>query len=75
MFNEKIGIPIKFYRHPSELDKDTTLSAYEKVIALENWLDDIKLKLIAEDESMGCTLNSPTYFTGEILSLLAKYDA
>lgn len=75
MFEEKkIGNPIKFYHHPNELDKDASLSNEEKIIALENWLDDIKLKLIAEDESMSCTLSAPEYYTHEILCLLKKYD-
>ncbi len=75
MLKEKIGIPIKFYHHPNELDKDSSLSREEKVKALENWLDDIRLKLIAEDENMGCTFPAPRYFTSEIMSLLEKYDA
>jgi hypothetical protein len=50
--DEKIATPIKFYTDPEEIKEDLTLLHEEKIKLLENWLDDIFLKQIAEDESM-----------------------
>ncbi|STY28621.1 Uncharacterised protein [Legionella wadsworthii] len=72
MNHDKVANPIKFYKHPDEVKKDNSLSTTDKIKLLENWLDDIKLKLIAEDESMYSTQSRPKYFVAEIQKLLEE---
>ncbi|HRD69275.1 MAG TPA: hypothetical protein PK657_03955 [Legionella sp.] len=73
MDNDKIANPTKYYHHPNEVKDDPELSTDEKIILFENWLDDIKLKLIAEEENMPCTLEAPKYYIKEINDLLTDY--
>ncbi|KTD42222.1 hypothetical protein [Legionella parisiensis] len=70
MNQNKIANPIKFYKHPNEVMEDKVLSNSDKIKVLESWLDDIKLKLIAEDEGMCSTLSKPKYYVAEINCLL-----
>lgn len=72
MNKNKIANPTKFYRHPKDILKERLFSNEEKIKSLENWLDDIKLKLIAEDENMGSTLTNPGNYIPEINILLAQ---
>ena len=73
MENDKIANPTKFYRHPDEVKKDPSLSKEEKITLFENWLDDIKLKLIAEEENMPSTIEGPKYYIREINEILSSY--
>lgn len=50
--SEKIANPVKFYTYPDEVKNDETLTADEQIRLLENWLDDIIRKQVAEDENM-----------------------
>ena len=69
----KIANPTKFYQHPNEVLEDHSLTNSDRIKLLENWLDDIKLKLVAEDENMGSTLRNPKYYVAEINSLLVQF--
>ncbi|MBA2710295.1 MAG: hypothetical protein H0U57_06880 [Tatlockia sp.] len=73
MQNDKIGNPTKYYKHPDEVKNDRALTTKDKIILLENWLDDINLKLVAEDENMPCTVEAPKNYTNEIKEILANY--
>jgi pyridoxine/pyridoxamine 5'-phosphate oxidase len=73
MDKNKIANPTKFYNHPNDVNNDHTLSTEDKVKLFENWLDDIKLKLIAEEENMVSTVSNPRYYVREINELLARY--
>lgn len=73
MENDRVANPTKFYRHPEEVKKDPSLSDAEKIILFENWLDDIKLKLIAEEENMSSTIDGPKYYIKEINEILSQY--
>ena len=75
MENDKVANPTKFYRNPEEAKHDHTLSDDEKITLFENWLDDIKLKLIAEEENMSSTIDGPKYYTRELNELLAFYKS
>ncbi|KTC66557.1 hypothetical protein Lade_1215 [Legionella adelaidensis] len=69
---EKIADPLKFYLHPSEVENEKELTLQEKIKLLNNWLDDIKLRQIAEEENM--PPNKQTrYYTAEVEYLLQKY--
>jgi hypothetical protein len=69
---DKIANPLKFYRHPQEVEMDEELSRADKIKLLMNWLDDIKLRQIAEGENMP----SPRelhYYTADVENLLNYY--
>lgn len=72
MNKNKIANPTKFYQHPNEVIKDRVLSDTDKIKILENWLDDVKLKLVAEDEGMTSTGSKSKDFVREINNLLAS---
>jgi hypothetical protein len=74
MNKNKIANPTKFYQHPKDILKEHSLSDVDKIKLLENWLDDIKLKLIAEDENMGATVSNPVnyIYIREINNLLSE---
>jgi hypothetical protein len=73
MLNDKIGNPTKYYHHPDEVKKDRSLSTEDKIKVLENWLDDINLKLMAEDENMPSTVEGAPNYTKEINEILGQY--
>lgn len=72
---DKIANPTKFYQHPNEIKMDTTLSTEDKIKSLENWLDDIKLKQVAEEEYMLSTQDNGKNYIKEINNLLEEYGA
>lgn len=55
---EQITNPGRYYSQPKDIVNDTYLTAEEKIIALKNWRDDINLKSIATEESMGRKFNN-----------------
>jgi pyridoxine/pyridoxamine 5'-phosphate oxidase len=70
--DDKIANPPRFYNSPNEIDEDVTLTTNEKIKSLENWLDDIINKHIAEGESMvATTVNAPDY-TLDIQKMLRR---
>ncbi|MBA2656422.1 MAG: hypothetical protein H0U70_05490 [Tatlockia sp.] len=69
---EKIANPTKFFQSPEELNNDNSLSALEKIKSLENWLDEIVLKQIAEEENMLSDGIKQKDFTRSIHELLAS---
>ncbi|MBA3536512.1 MAG: hypothetical protein H0T84_07880 [Tatlockia sp.] len=75
MLNDKIGNPTKYYHHPEDVKKDKTLTTEEKIKVLENWLDDINLKLMAEDENMPSTNEGASNFIKEINEILGLYKS
>lgn len=70
---DKITNPLNFFKHPSEVEKDSGLSIADKVKLLQNWLDDIKLQQIAEEENMPPP-RQPRYFAADVEALLHKYQ-
>lgn len=74
MQNDKIANPTKYYGHPEEAKKDSALSTVDKIKLFENWLDDIKLKLIAEEENMPCTIEGSKNYIEEIHGILYEYN-
>ena len=72
---DKIADPLSFYKNPTGVANDDTLSVAEKIKLLENWLDDIKLRQIAISENMQPEFAEPRYYTAEVASLLAKYKS
>jgi len=71
---DKIANPTKFFESPDEVKNSTELSIPEKIKLLENWLDDVKLKFVAEEESMLSTTPAPQNFVKEINALLEYYN-
>ena len=69
---DKIADPVNHYQRPADVEHDDDLTQDEKITLLENWLDDIKLRQIAEAENMPSPDESRTY-VGEVESLLNKY--
>jgi hypothetical protein len=69
---EKIASPLNFFKHPSEIERDPELSLVDKVKLLQNWLDDIKLRQIAEEENMGPATET-RYYSADVEALLNKY--
>jgi hypothetical protein len=69
---EKIANPLNFYQHPNEVEGDSELSIDDKIKLLENWLDDIKLRQIAEEENMPPP-EETRYYLGDVEALLQKY--
>ena len=69
---DKIADPVNHYKRPSDVEHDDDLTRDEKITLLENWLDDIKLREIAEAENMPGTEDSRTYI-GEVESMLNRY--
>ncbi len=72
-YKEKIANPTKFYRHPEEVKKDISLDLEDKIKLLENWLDDIKLNLIAKEKDL-LEADGNQNYTKEIEGLLAVYN-
>ncbi|RUR10350.1 hypothetical protein [Legionella septentrionalis] len=70
---EKIANPLKFYKHPFEVENDAELSIDDKIKLLTNWLDDIELRQVAEEENMPAS-NESRHYTAEVEKLLHKYQ-
>ncbi|KTD21087.1 Uncharacterised protein [Legionella londiniensis] len=70
---DKIANPLKFYNRPIEVEYDSDLSLEDKIKLLTNWLDDIRLRQIAEAENMVDGEQPPTYIA-EVEHLLHKYQ-
>lgn len=70
---DKIANPLNFYKNPIDVDKDNELSQEEKIKVLENWLNDINLRQIAEAENMSSP-HSSRYHMAEIEQLLRQYQ-
>jgi hypothetical protein len=49
---KKIANPLNFYKSPSDVAHDRNLSLENKIKTLDNWLNDIDLQHIAEEENM-----------------------
>lgn len=71
--DDKIANPLRYYHHPSELDLDDSLGCEEKIRLLQNWLDDIRLRMTAESENMPES-NHEHYMTREVEDLLRQYQ-
>jgi len=71
---EKIASPLNFYTIPQEVEKDDGLSIEEKIKLLKNWLDDIKLRQIAEAENMP-PAQETRYYMADVERLLLKYES
>ena len=71
---DKISNPLNFYKTPSEVESDDELSIAEKIKLLVNWIDDIKLRQIAEAENMTSS-HETRYYMAEVERLLHKYQS
>lgn len=69
---DKIADPVDHYNHPDEVEADNELSIEDKITLLTNWLDDIKLQQVAEEENMPSENGAHTYIE-PIKALLRKY--
>ncbi len=69
---DKIASPFEFYKHPKDVEQDNSLTDVEKIVLLQNWLDDIELRQTAEAENMQSN-KSTKYHLAEIKELLNKY--
>ena len=49
---KKIANPLNFYDTPSDVAHDRNLSLDNKIKTLDNWLNDIELQQVAEEENM-----------------------
>ncbi len=49
---KKIANPLNFYEKPSDVAHDQKLSLENKIKTLDNWLNDIELQHVAEEENM-----------------------
>ncbi|QBR84005.1 hypothetical protein E3983_06350 [Legionella israelensis] len=70
---DKIANPLNFYKNPIDVDKDKELTIGEKIKVLQNWLDDINLRQIAEAENMP-SYHPSRYHMAEIEQLLRQYQ-
>ena len=62
------------YKSPLQLHEDKTLSLEIKILALENWRQDILLLLVADEENMH-TSNDYGYLLSEISNILLELRA
>ncbi|MBA2651711.1 MAG: hypothetical protein H0U73_05540 [Tatlockia sp.] len=72
---DKVANPTKFFQHPKEIMDDSTLTSLDKIKLLENWLDEIVLKQIAEEENMLSDGDKQKEYTRPIQELLATLKA
>ena len=70
---DKIANPLNFYSQPAEVEHDNELTVDDKITLLANWLDDIRLRQVAEAENMPNCEEARTYI-GEIEHLLHQYE-
>ncbi|MDF1678661.1 MAG: hypothetical protein P1U32_08220 [Legionellaceae bacterium] len=49
---KKIANPLNFYDKPSDVAHDRNLSLENKIKTLDNWINDIELQHVAEEENM-----------------------
>lgn len=49
---KKIANPLNFYDDPSDVAHDRNLSLEGKIKTLDNWLNDIDLRGVADEENM-----------------------
>jgi hypothetical protein len=49
---KKIANPLNFYDEPADVAHDRNLSLEGKIKTLDNWLDDINLRQLADEENM-----------------------
>jgi hypothetical protein len=49
---KKVANPLNFYKKPSDVAHDRHLSLENKIKTLDNWLNDIELQQVAEEENM-----------------------
>jgi len=70
---EKISNPLNFYENPEDVEKDEALTVEEKIKVLTSWLDDIKLRQIAEAENMQ-SYHQNHYHMAEVERLLFKFQ-
>ena len=68
---EKIANPLKFYKKPLEVEQDSELSLTDKIKLLINWLDDISLQQVAEEENMPA-IRDTHYYAADVQRLLKK---
>lgn len=50
--DKKVANPLNFYNTPTDVAHDRNLSLDNKIKTLDNWLNDIELQHVAEEENM-----------------------
>lgn len=71
---DKIANPLNYYSSPSKVAQDVTLTQEDKIKILTNWLNDITLQQIAEEENMLATPETNNQQVVTIERLLRKYQ-
>lgn len=71
---DKIANPLNYYSSPNEVAQDVTLTKEDKIKILTNWLNDITLQQIAEEENMLATPETNNQQVVTIERLLRKYQ-
>jgi hypothetical protein len=66
--DKKIANPLNFYNEPSDVAHDRNLSLEDKIKTLDNWLNDIELQGVADEENM----NIPRYDSREEVDYLRR---
>lgn len=64
--DQRIANPPRYYKCPAAIIADKELTVAEQIAALENWRNDINLRLTATEENMGGN--------GTDLSLVSEID-
>jgi|GEM_PF-3342371 len=72
---QKIANPLKFYSEPEDVAHDKHLSLEEKIKVLDNWLNDIDLHAIADDENMQGKFKDRRQHVDYLRRLLRTYRA
>ena len=70
---EKIANPLNYYANPKDIEQDKSLTIEEKIKILTSWLDDIKLRNIADDENM-LNAHGSNDHVATVERLLRKYE-
>lgn len=72
---QKIANPLNFYESPSDVAHDRDLSLEDKIKTLDNWLNDIELRDIADEENMASTHKETREQVDYLRRLLRTYLA
>ncbi len=72
---KKVANPLNFYEKPSDVAHDRNLSLEHKIKALDNWLNDIDLQHVADEENMLGTRTEQREQVDYLRRLLRTYRA
>jgi hypothetical protein len=72
---KKVANPLNFYNTPTDVAHDRNLSLNNKIKTLDNWLNDIELQHVAEEENMLSTRQEQYEQVDYLRRLLRTYRA